>query len=54
MDRNLIVMLVCLSVWAILAIKETVEHVACIQSGGDVVLGWIQDGCAARPEGEGK
>lgn len=30
--------------------RETQEHIACIQSGGYVVLGWLQDGCAARKE----
>ncbi len=28
--------------------RETVEHKACLQSGGDVVLGWLQDGCTTR------
>lgn len=27
---------------------EGEEHKACLQSGGDVVLGWFQDGCAVR------
>ena len=28
--------------------RESVEHVACIESGGDVSLGWFQDGCVVR------
>lgn len=34
----------------IIALKwiESGEHKACLQSGGDVVLGWLQDGCTTR------
>ena len=28
--------------------RESQEHIACLQSGGDVALGWFQDGCTTR------
>lgn len=39
------------SVFALLMLwkwGETAEHIACINSGGDVVLGWFQDGCTTH------
>lgn len=45
---SLIAVLAFLAFWGW---RETVEHVACITSGGDVTLGWFQDGCAARAMG---
>ena len=42
--------LLLMLVFFILSLKmfESYEHAACLKSGGDVVLGWFQDGCTTR------
>lgn len=38
-----------IAAWAVLFWSDHRQNMACLQSGGTVVLGVVQDGCAERP-----